>query len=813
MNAACPIDAAELLRVITGLQRDYACQASSGAVFERLLDALLEVTGSRMGFVGQVAEEDGGPVLATHAVSRVAWNDESRRWQAIHHPGGLVFRDPKSLLGEVLRTGKRLVRNDMAAGDRKGRVPSWHPELSTFAGIPLYLGERMVGMAGLADRPGGYDDALIDALEPLLSTAAQLVQGFEDRRQRDAVEGRLRSLVQSAPDAIVTVDQDGVVLDANTAALDIVGEDLDGWPLHRRLGLQRLPGHGERVSTTSQDQRARLLEIARGQPIPGENACSVVTIRDVTEREHIRTALQVSESRWQQAIAASTDGVWDWDLLTGYVYFSPRWMEMLGYGPTELPHHFDTFIGLVHPDDLGRVEALVQDHLAERTEQYTAEFRVKERSGRWHWVLARGRVVVFTDDGRPWRFMGTHVDIQAQREQAERLRLAMAAAESATRAKASFLANMSHEIRTPMNAILGTSHLLERTALGDDQRELLETIQTASQGLLAIVNDVLDLSKIESGHLDIEAVPFELADLLHSTRKTHSTVAQRKGLRLSVDLDDTLPHRVVGDPTRLLQVLHNLVGNALKFTEQGEVAVQIERLGGDGEVVRLGVSVEDTGIGIPEDSLAHIFQPFAQAEQSTTRRFGGTGLGLSICRRIVGMMGGQLRVESEAGVGSRFSFALTLRVDGQVPEVQDRSAVDGSELCGRVLLVEDNPVNRTLMERILRELTSCEVDAAVHGEQAVRMARNRDYDVILMDCQMPVMDGYSASRAIRSLDGPRGRVPIIAQTANAFSEDRQACLDVGMDDFITKPVDLRLLMQVLRRWLSACRGSARGAAG
>jgi len=604
----------------------------------------------------------------------------------------------------------------------------------------------------------------------------------------------LRQLVEASPDAIVTVDDAGRVLDANAAAATLLGGEPVGTLLHRKLGLPSLPDSGERVTVSPPIVGLRVWEVARGRSVEGAARFSVVTIRDITEQAR-------SESRWQHAILASSDGVWDWDILSGYVYYSPRWMEMVGYGPTELPHHFDTFAKLLHPDDLPRVNEGVQEHLAGGTEHYSVEFRLRHKDGHWHWVLARGKVVRFTDDGRPWQFIGTHVDIHLQRRQKQQLREAKEAAETATRAKDAFLANMSHEIRTPMNAILGTAHLLERTALTDGQTDLLQTIRSASRDLLGLVNDVLDLSKIESGHLELEPIPFQLMDLTHRILRTHRPTAAHKGLSLVQHFDDTLPHTVVGDPTRLGQVLHNLVGNAVKFTRSGSVDIRIAHLGHVDQAVQVGFSVTDTGIGIEPDALVTIFRPFAQAEQSTTRRFGGTGLGLSISHHLVQMMGGELQVDSKAGAGSTFSFTVELPIHSRTSTGVERSELEVSGLGGRILLVEDNPVNRTLMERIIREFTKCEVDTAEHGGVAVELARKQRYDLILMDCQMPVMDGYTASRALRALPGPNGRVPIIAQTANAFAEDRLACLDAGMDGFLTKPVDLRVLLQVLQKWL------------
>ncbi|MBN8450339.1 MAG: PAS domain S-box protein [Candidatus Accumulibacter sp.] len=380
-------------------------------------------------------------------------------------------------------------------------------------------------------------------------------------------------------------------------------------------------------------------------------------------------------------------------------------------------------------------------------------------------------------------------------------------ADIANRAKSAFLANMSHEIRTPMNAIVGLTHILRQARPTPEQAGKLERIAVAAAHLLSIVNDILDLSKIESGKLDLEQTDFSLASILDHTRSLIFELAQAKGLALSVEADG-VPQWLRGDPTRLRQALLNFASNAVKFTEWGAITLRARLLEDHGDQVRIRFEVEDTGIGIAADDLSVLFQPFAQADVATTRNYGGTGLGLAISRRLVELMGGEMGVESEVGRGSKFWFSICFERGTGVlhaePDVADTTDSAEDELRQHhggwhLLLVEDNPVNREVALELIHA-AGITADSAADGVEAVAMASSKHYDLILMDMQMPRMNGLDATRAIRSL--PSGvATPILAMTANALNENRQACLDVGMNDFVSKPVDPQLLYAMLSKWL------------
>lgn len=403
-------------------------------------------------------------------------------------------------------------------------------------------------------------------------------------------------------------------------------------------------------------------------------------------------------------------------------------------------------------------------------------------------------------------------DITRLKKTEETLRLETERAEAASRAKGDFLANMSHELRTPMNGVLGMVGLLRETRLDNEQRELVETISNSGEALLLILNDILDLSKIEANELTLESAPFNLKVLMRDLVRLYEPMAKKKGLSLDFAYNQSSPECLVGDSARVRQVITNLIGNALKFTEKGGIRLDITSRRTTGGQATYYFRIDDTGIGIKEEHLDKIFNKFTQADESTTRRFGGTGLGLTICKLLAEAMGGSIGVESTHGKGSSFLVEIPLTIateeqtkrlkqdNGKEKAMNDTPSTNfGSS---RILVVDDHPVNLFFAKKLLNKFGFRTVDTAEDGKTALDMAARLSYDVIILDCQMPEMDGYEVSRIIRTREeGAAKHVPIIAMTANAMVGDREKCLSAGMDDYVTKPINSDRMMEVLVKWL------------
>ncbi len=524
----------------------------------------------------------------------------------------------------------------------------------------------------------------------------------------------------------------------------------------------------------------------------GERRDTAVPLQDEVLRSQLELG-STAQSFLQEVVSAIPDPVFVKDSQHRWIFLNDALCEFMGYQREQLLGHSDyEFFPADQADVFWAEDARVFETglTRENEELFT------DASGQTHTIWTK-KSLFRTSDGQPF-LVGIIRDITERKRMEAELIQARERSESATRAKSQFLANMSHEIRTPMNAIMGMTELLLDTELQPEQREYADMSLQAARSLLGIINNILDLSRIEAGKVVLDHLVLDLRALLEEVVELFSYRAADKGLELTLQITDPPSQGLVGDPGRLRQVVSNLIDNAVKFTDQGRVAVRAETARQSSERILLALQVQDTGIGISPAGQSLLFEEFTQVDGSNKRRHGGTGLGLAITRRLVEEMGGEIEVTSEPGSGTSFRVTLPLLLnpnqDGSLhPEPEEALPL---RFAGRVLVVEDNAINQRLAHRMLEKL-GLQVDLAGNGQQAVDLSRQNHYDVILMDCQMPLMDGYEASLAIRT----RSSVPIVAMTAHAMVGDRERCLAAGMDDYLTKPIAQVSLRKTLQRWL------------
>ncbi|HYM35403.1 MAG TPA: response regulator, partial [Steroidobacteraceae bacterium] len=674
------------------------------------------------------------------------------------------------------------------------------------------------------------------------------------------------------------------------------------------------------------------------------------TIQDIHDRKMAELKLKDTEERLDRTMRGADDGFWEVDAKTREVWVSQRFAEMLGYQQSEFTANKRKIFDTTHPDDNRIVLAAFEQHMRHGAPPVDIEVRKLTKGGDWRWVRVRG-ACERDASGNPLTISGSQQDVTERKKYQEALIEATATAAAANKAKSEFLANMSHEIRTPMNGVIGMTELLLESQLDSMQRDYAETVRESAGALLTVINDILDFSKVEAGKLELEAIDMDLRDTVEDVARLLAVQAHAKGLEVTAHIDPMLPDMLRGDPGRIRQVLLNLGGNAVKFTHKGEVALELKILEQNEHNVQVRLEIRDTGVGIPQQRLGALFQPFSQVDASTTRRFGGTGLGLSIVRRLVKLMEGEVGVTSEEGVGSTFWFTARFEraqlpmvthhappaaLHGQRVLIVDDNATNRKVMMGqltlchteavcassadealalmrqaaaagkpfeaalldhqmpgcdgaklgrmitsdeqikstrlilltssgqrgdghmfaelgfagyllkpvtqrdltdclatvlaskaemwhlqsqpivtrhalrsqrarnrhRVLLAEDNVVNQKVACRTLEKL-GLRVDVAADGRAAVTAWQTGRYDLIFMDCQMPVLDGYEATREIRALEKGGKRTPIIALTAHAMKGADVECKTAGMDDYLTKPIDRAKLQACLDHWLGA----------
>jgi len=655
-------------------------------------------------------------------------------------------------------------------------------------------------------------------------------------------EREFRALAETMPQIVWATRPDGWNIYFNHKWSEYTGLTLEesyghGWitPFHpddkQRAwdAWQRATQHNESYSLECRLRRADGAYrwwLVRGVPLlndSGEVQKWYGTCTDIQDLKEADLAIRESEARLHFALEMCNTGAWEVDLKTHSAYRSIEQARIFGYADLESAWSFEKFLEHVVEEDRPEVSALLEEAFRLGSES-RFECRIRRTDGEIRWIMVAGRFRVTKAGGKNQVAVGIVQDITESKLAQEELKQhrdhlellvasrtaelekAKALADAANLSKSAFLANMSHEIRTPMNAILGLTHFLQRDQPDPVQSERLDKIDAAGRHLLSIINDVLDLSKIEAGRLVLENIDFSLSSILDQVRNFIEEQALAKGLAIKTDTD-SVPLWLKGDPTRLRQSLLNYASNAVKFTDQGTISIYARLIREDANGLWVRFEVRDTGPGIVPEKLSTLFNDFEQADTSTTRKYGGTGLGLAITRRLAGLMGGEAGVESQSGLGSTFWFTARLQrgleqnaVDTFVSQESAEAELRSNYAGVRVLLVEDNPINREVALEHLGRL-GLVIDIAENGREAVLKFCNGAYDLILMDVQMPELDGLDATKIIRTFAGGQ-KIPIVAMTANAFDEDRQDCLKAGMNDFVAKPVEPQILYATLAKWIS-----------
>lgn len=653
--------------------------------------------------------------------------------------------------------------------------------------------------------------AMVTTVIGLLVAGLNALVGYRKMYTKSHVTAsRLQAIFDTAVDGIITISETGEILSYNAAAERILGykeKEVLGCNVsmltpepHRsqhhsylknylRTGEAKIIGTGREVEAVHQDGHLVPIRLAIGESRLHDRSTFVGFITDISERRAMEDALQQREAQYRTLMAnipgttfrCRVDQEWS------AVFVSDAIETLTGWPTTAFMSNQVSLGRLIHPDDLPNIESTMQQAMAQR-HSYNIEYRIRHRDGQYRWV-SESATGVWQQDKLQF-IDGVLLDLTDRKRMELELVSAKNRAEQAAEAKSAFLANMSHEIRTPMNAILGFTDLLLETKLQPEQKQHLSTVRDSARSLLSLLNDILDTAKLESGATEFEVTDFSLRAICELVISSFKVNADKKGLTLTLDYPESVSDFFRGDGLRVQQIITNLVSNAVKFTEQGHVRLEVAH---DGK--NLIISVHDTGIGISKDRLEKIFDPFSQADASVTRRYGGTGLGTTISRQLALRMKGTLEVASEEGKGSVFTLSLPLLV-GEPIQPKFGQQAEPALPSLRILAADDVPQNIQLLQGLLTR-RGHQVDTATDGKQALEQAMAKQYDIVLMDVHMPEMDGHSATEALRSWEQAqhRARLPVIALTASIMDDDRKRAQAAGMDGFATKPIDALLLMQ------------------
>ena len=814
-RAETALDAHRRLAAAIGeIQSQYISESDKRGVFDRVLTTVLGLTESEYGFIGEILHTDeGSPYLKTYALSNISWNEETRRFFDDNAPKGMIFANLDTLFGAVMRTAQPVIANDPANDPRSGGLPEGHPPLNAFLGIPIVKGEKLVGMMGIANRPNGYDQDVIDHLRPLSETCSNIIEslGVEEERRK-----LLRAIEQS-PVSVVITDTDAKIEYVNPKFTEITGYARD-----EVIGLNpRILQSGNmpkkiyddlwRAIAAGGEWQGELHNKKKNGELFWESATiSALTTPDGTITHYIGVKEDITERRQAEQAKRESEG-----RLRAVIDNAPAIVHLKDHeGRFRIVNkEFERFYGMPADAALGKTAAdlfpgaladtysSLDQSVRETGDVITREIETPQHDGALR-ILRSIRFPVFGQDGRTTGIGVVALDVTERQRAHEELARAKVAAETANQAKSEFLSSMSHELRTPMNAILGFGQMLEfnrEEPLTETQKEYVGYILKGGQHLLELINDVLDLAKIEAGKAELSIEDVCTKTVLDECLALIHAMADERGIEIFVGESFKTAAKIRADQTRFKQSLLNLMSNAVKYNrEKGKIELHCHETPGG----MLQVSVTDTGEGITEDKLGELFKPFQRLTAEYTE-IEGTGIGLTITKRLVEGMGGRIGVDSEVGKGSTFWIELplakrTLLDAATVGQGGTKDVAEsGPDVMGTVLYVEDSPANLHLMEQIIKRVTGLSMISAHTAELGIELAKINNTDLIILDINLPGMDGFEALRALQSIEETRG-IPVIALSANAMPKDIQKGIEAGFQRYLTKPIKVEEVVSTIK---------------